>query len=354
MAMRDLDGVVDYGDDQSWEKNLPWLKTEEGKWAPLRLVGGVLPLGRHWIPIRKLNEATQLMEEVGKSYPRYCTNLDAATETFQGNGCKYCEAGFTAQRVYLFNAIDRRLQMSGKSAKESVVVHLLPKTPLLAIKGLKALNLMQQGGAMKEMPITDPDFGCDIFYMFKPGGKQDAHQVQKGERVPLTPEERDPTILYPLDELVKLPSTETMLNDLRRGGWPIASAADAAMRDLGIQPPTGMQPPAQQAPVGMQPPAQQPAAQQQAQVQQPAAQSVGMPMQQPAPAVQQQPPASPAIPASTAGAPASTFAAAPVTTASPGGPACPIPGKTFGAYKGDTGCLRCEHRSACITKTSEV
>jgi hypothetical protein len=202
---------------------VPVIDWPEDEYAHVRIVGPVYAYCNIWFTIA----TKQRPAPKGVSIPKLCLDLDGETDEFVTNNCPYRKSGLgREQKYYAVNVIVRDLQENGSYGKAKGIEaskHLgykaywgtkadAKKTPMRVlivsenaaqkIQNLRKLNKVKsKGGEVKTYDVSDPEYGCDIGIMINSKAKGAAKiEVQKGDRSPLTDEERR-YIMFPLDLL---------------------------------------------------------------------------------------------------------------------------------------------------------
>lgn len=206
------------------------LSKHDGKFVPIRFIGGLVAYTMHWVSIQKRDgEWTNI--------PKICLSYDPDTMDYDPQRrCPYCEAAakFRSMEVtvkvkgrknnpvstntdYLYNAINRELQEeitpkiatqeeadSGFKVKDSksrtpVQVVRLTKSLANKLKDLKNLNVhlvpvKGKGGETKKsrvaQDLSHPKYGIDVFLKYdSKADAANAYSVQKDAVTPLTDEE---------------------------------------------------------------------------------------------------------------------------------------------------------------------
>ena len=180
------------------------LTLKEKAWTTIRILpGGVLSLGVHWVKTRNKDG-----KEI--NFKKLCLGWDSEQERSDVDKCPYCAApgvdGPTQE--YWVQVIDRyeqeqeparkpkptekelRSQRKDKDSRTWTPVKCLRMPPSLVrkIMQLEEINIVK--GERKE--VTDEKYGFDVQMYYDPqaaGG--DKYNVQKGDRTPLTDEEKD-------------------------------------------------------------------------------------------------------------------------------------------------------------------
>jgi hypothetical protein len=194
------------------------------EWQPdelsrFRLIGDqILGVKRHWIKIYAGKERKEI------KIPRYCLAHNPVNEDEPtGQECPYCtlshggsdtNATASTEFFYLMNAIDREEQENEPAKKASptkkeaktgfkdktsktwtpVKVVRLPSSVARRIQELKDLNVKKDKatGKSKSYDLDHPKFGCDIMVRYKPKASgTDKYSTDKGDRTPLTDEEKE-------------------------------------------------------------------------------------------------------------------------------------------------------------------
>lgn len=183
-----------------------------------RLIGDqILSIKRHWIKIYAGKEKKVI------KIPRYCLKHNPLNEDEPHDvHCPYCdlshggsESNATAgyEFFYLMNAIDRDEQENEpakkseptKSEKKSgfkdpnsktwtpVKVVRIPSSVAKRMQELKDLNKKKgKDGKTKTYDVDHPKFGCDVMLRYKPKASgTDKYSCDKGERTPITDEEKE-------------------------------------------------------------------------------------------------------------------------------------------------------------------
>lgn len=194
------------------------------EWQPdaltnFRLIGDqILSIKRHWIKIYAGKEKKII------KVPRYCLKHNPLNEDEPHDvHCPYCdlshggsETNATAsyEFFYLMNAIDREEQENEPAKKGSptkseaktgfkdknsktwtpVKVARLPSSVAGRIQELKDMNKKKDKntGKTKTYDLDHPKFGCDLMLRYKPKASgTDKYSVDKGDRTPITDEEKE-------------------------------------------------------------------------------------------------------------------------------------------------------------------
>lgn len=186
--------------------------------TPFRLIGDqILSIKRHWIKIYAGKEKKII------KVPRYCLKHNPLNEDEPHDvHCPYCdlshggsETNATAsyEFFYLMNAIDREEQENEPAKKGAptkseaktgfkdpnsktwtpVKVARLTSTVAGRIQELKDLNKKKgKDGKTKTYDLDHAKFGCDILLRYKPKASgTDKYSVDKGDRTPITDEEKE-------------------------------------------------------------------------------------------------------------------------------------------------------------------
>lgn len=203
-------------------------------YTAMRLVGPVTSAAFHWL---------EILTKEGKkvSLPKVCLNWNPDTETFDSNGCPYCEHMPTARvsARYYANAIIRELQeaeprkKSPPLASEKKVINLgtkedpfkvhakekgsktwtplrvvdLPATVAAKLVSMADTNrhkVKSKGGGKveKTFPLSDSRYGCDVEINLKKGGSHGfgEYDVQRGEKSSISDEEME-LLFYDLNKI---------------------------------------------------------------------------------------------------------------------------------------------------------
>jgi len=197
-------------------------------YTAIRLVGPVTSAAFHWIDI--LNKEGQK-----KSLPKVCLNWNPDTETFDSNGCPYCEhlPNTRVSTRYYANAIIRELQEAeprklapplgsekkkinlgskddpfkvctkekGSKTWSPVRVVDLPTTVANKLISMSETNRRKvksrDGGKIeKSFPLSDLKYGCDVEINLKKGGSAGfgEYDIQRGDKSSVSKEELE--LLY--------------------------------------------------------------------------------------------------------------------------------------------------------------
>ena len=311
--MKSLDDIKPRSNDVKWKDSI--LKPEmpkKNEWYSYRMIGGIFSYAQHWV---KYNNKD------GKEikFPVDCLAWDPDREEVSQkkvHECPGCLAGIKPGVKYLFNVVDREVQSRGGSSY--VRGFELPPTAMNKIIGLKSLNKVN--GELKSMAHTE--YGCDLSIRLVTANNKTDWEIQKGDRIALTPEELKQE-LYDFEAIYEPGDATNARQSLVRAGYfrdePAVprDAGHTSMPTSGAQmPPSAAQlPPQQQAYV---PPVQAAVAPQ------PAAQL---------PVIQQ-------TVTSGLGRP-------PEANLATEKPAC------FGGFLGNLDCPKCPHKPACLVLTQE-
>jgi len=169
-------------DEVKWEDSVKKWKWEPiKKFHAIRAVGNVLPVTQMWVH-------TKPDDENSKKFPIWDPSFNSDTETFEsGINPLRDDFGIKSRIMYLGNFIIRDIQASKPASLSPdwtpIRAIFLPKKCVIDFQEIITLN--------SGYDVSDPDFGCDIFSKYDPDQDGIAkYSNQKGERTPLTPEER--------------------------------------------------------------------------------------------------------------------------------------------------------------------
>lgn len=205
------------------------LTLKEKAWTQVRILpGGVLSLGVHWV---------KTTNKDGKeiSFKKLCLGWDSEQERSDVDKCPYCAAPGVEGPVqeYWVQVIDRyeqeqeparkpkptekelRTQHKDKDSRTWTPVKCLRMPPSLVrkIMQLEEINIVK--GVRRE--VTDEQYGFDLQIYYDPqaaGG--DKYNVQKGDRTPLTDDEKD-YLTWELNEKTLTPeSYESAVAEVER------------------------------------------------------------------------------------------------------------------------------------------
>jgi hypothetical protein len=324
--MKSLDDINPRTTDIKWKDQILWAEMPKiGEWYNFRIVGGIFCYAQHWVKIttKDNKEATFPIDCLGWS-----SDLEAVDPS-KAHLCPGCQAGIKPAIKYLFNVIDRSAQ--GNGAKNYIKGFELPPTAMKKITDLKNLNMVQG----RPTSVANADHGCDLYIQKTTiqGKKGFDWAFQKGDRAPLTDEERNKE-LFEFDEIYVPGDANNARQSLIRAGFfknegpaqgqNYAPPSGAQMPPSGAQmPPSGGQMPPKQNPIGFQAPQEVP-------TQAPA--HVQLPMHQDS------------TPATITGGLGKPPAADQGQTSRP---AC------FGGFLGTMDCIKCPHKPQCLQATSE-
>ena len=200
----------------------PW---PEGDYDALRMVGPVFSVEQIWFKIPTRAKPN------GQSIPKQCLDHDGETDKHVTDICPYFKSGLGRPgKKYYVNVIVRSLQQDsrgrpldfpvsrtaietrlgykaywGKKGDERKTPVRVLEVPDGQVEKLKSLRKLNRGktadGVATVFELSDPKMGCDINIMFDSTKKGAAcYDIQKGDRTPLTREERS-YIIFPLDLL---------------------------------------------------------------------------------------------------------------------------------------------------------
>lgn len=205
------------------------LTLKEKAWTQVRILpGGVLSLGVHWV---------KTTNKDGKeiSFKKLCLGWDSEQERSDVDKCPYCSAPGVEGPVqeYWVQVIDRyeqeqeparkpkptekerSTQHKDKDSRTWTPVKCLRMPPSLVrkIMQLEEINIVK--GVRRE--VTDAQYGFDLQIYYDPqaaGG--DKYNVQKGDRSPLTDDEKD-YLTWELNEKTLTPeSYESAVAEVER------------------------------------------------------------------------------------------------------------------------------------------
>ena len=312
--MKSLDDIKPRSNDVKWKDSI--LKPEmpkKNEWYTYRMIGGIFSYAQHWV---KYNNKD------GKEikFPVDCLAWDTDREEVSQkkvHECPGCLAGIKPGIKYLFNVIDREVQSRG--ASEYVRGFELPPTAMNKIIGLKSLNKVN--GELKSMAHVE--HGCDLSIRLVTANNKTDWEIQKGDRIALTPEELKKE-LYDFEAIYEPGDVTNARQSLVRAGYfkeePVQrDAGHTSMPTSGAQmPPSSAQmPPKQQTQVA------------------PAASQTEV--------VQQQTTQLPIIQQTVTGG----LGRPPEANQGTDRPAC------FGGFLGNLDCPKCPHKPACLVLTQE-
>jgi hypothetical protein len=307
--MKTLDQIKPKNSDVKWRNNI--LSPEmpkDNSWYSFRVVGGVLSYAQHWV--KSINQKT------GKEivFPVDCLAWDDDSEDINRSkigDCPGCQTDIKPRGKYLFNVIDRGVQKTGSSSY--IRAFDLPPTAMNKILELSTLNMVN--GQPKS--VADVLYGCDLYIQWstKEGrtGKGD-WVIQKGERTPLTDEEKRAE-LYDFTEIYVPGDATNARQSLIRAGYFKEDTGSAQQRQV-MMPPSGAQMPPTHNPPAV--------------ISQTNETYVNPPVEEQTISV---------MPKSLGKPPQSLGVVEK--------PSC------FGAFKGDLDCPKCPHRPACLVLTQE-
>lgn len=191
------------------------------KYYKYRLIGGISSYSEHWMDIIKKDGNKVSIQKI-------CLNYNPETETYDDNGCPYCDGGQRVSQTYLSNVIDRAEQKKEPAKKPKLratetVRHKTGKvgtvrykefgsdswTPCKVLrapaslgenlKNLSQLNQYTIKGEDKTFDLSHPRYGKDLQIAYDADAAGPAkYQVQLGEKTPLQEDELD-YLLYRLD-----------------------------------------------------------------------------------------------------------------------------------------------------------
>jgi len=222
--MKDINNVTPQVNDIRWRDSITWGNMpKRNEWYHFRLVGGIYSIREHWVEF--FNKEGQK-----KKFCVGCINWNSDTDSLEENGCASCEAGINGKTRYLINAIDRKAQQQMKPGVSPMCGLDFPPMLLREVQSLDKINVHEGN----PYPVTHPDFGCDVYLQLNDqssGNGMAKWIVQKGDKIPLTAEERTYE-LYAFDEIYKLPDAAKMRADLIRlgklPGGPASATANIA------------------------------------------------------------------------------------------------------------------------------
>ena len=199
----------------------PTLDWPVGEYEHIRLIGPISAYCNIWFTILTAKNPKQAI-------PKLCLDLDPETDEFTTEICPYRKSGKGREgKYYVVNCIVRSLQEDAdgnvldfpkatipiteqhgykaywgtKADAKRTPVRLVEMTENAAEKllNIKKLNFVKGPDGKQFYEVSDPKFGCDIQIMMDPNKKGAAKvDVQKGNRTPITPEERR-YIIFPTD-----------------------------------------------------------------------------------------------------------------------------------------------------------
>jgi hypothetical protein len=328
--MKSLDDIKPRSNDIKWRDSIlgPDMP-KDNVWYTYRVVGGVLSYGQHWV---------KSTNKTGKEivFPVDCLAWNPDREEINPSKvheCPGCQAAIKPSIKYLFNVIDRGVQKMGSSSY--VRAFDLPPTAMTKITGLKTLNMVN--GEPKS--VANVEYGCDLHIQWSTNagksGKGD-WVIQKGDRTPLTEEEKSAE-LYDFEEIYVPGDATNARASLVRAGYfreEENTIKQVAMPAAGAQLPPSSVPQVQAA-------TPQQVLQQSITTPKAVAQTLQH-MEQPVvtSAVAQTLPVLQQTVTGNLGRP-------PEAMGMTEKPTC------FGAFKGDLDCPRCPHRPACLVLTQE-
>ena len=245
-----FDGVKEPGGNKSkrFEDIYPMYEMD-GDFHAVRLLGPLVPIAMIWFELELPDKDKKGKTKIVR-FPKYPLNWDTETGSFDSSKkCPYHElhkSGKAKSRIavkYLSNCIDREAQeeyndlpdkkkrgtdeeretgIIAKDSKTKTCVRVigLPSSMANAIKGMKDINKVKsKDGEVKTFHVNHDKFGCDIEVKHIPNKEgTDQYQVQKGERSPLTDEEKE-YLVYDVtvwDELIGLEKLEDAKEEAKR------------------------------------------------------------------------------------------------------------------------------------------
>ena len=192
----------------------------EGDYEYYRPIGPVYSVCQYWFRIGTPRKPQ------GVSIPKDCLDHDGATDKMVGDECPFRASGKGREsKKYYINVISRSEQegrkypplqnvrrekhlgyeaywgKAGDSRKTPVRVLEIPDSQISRLQSMKKMNKVKhpRTGEMVMFDISDERFGCDIGILFDPTKQGPAkYDIQKGERTPITREERN-YLMYRLD-----------------------------------------------------------------------------------------------------------------------------------------------------------
>lgn len=206
-------------DNMRLEEVVKLLEFAPDEITPFRLIGDqILSIKRHWIKIYAGKEKKVI------KIPRYCLKHNPLNEDEPHDvHCPYCElshgggdsnATASYEFFYLMNAIDREEQENEPAKKSDptkseaktgfkdpnsktwtpVKVVRIPSSVASRIQELKDLNKAKnkKTGKTATYDLDHPKYGCDVMLRYKPKASgTDKYSVDKGDRTPITDEEKE-------------------------------------------------------------------------------------------------------------------------------------------------------------------
>lgn len=198
-------------------------KPKPDKWYTIRLLGPNFSYGQHWFEVEKQAGGTA-------KFSKQCLRWNDEKETVDTTiDCPYCEISARGKpgTEYYQNAIIREIQdrmpddlgvtkaeaKTGFKDKDSdsvtpVNVMRFPAGAVENLRNIGDLNKHGKKGAKEVYDLSDPEFGCDIMYMFCPKATgTDKHKFQKGDHTPLEDNELE-YLLWNIEDIITPDSLE--------------------------------------------------------------------------------------------------------------------------------------------------
>ncbi len=199
-------------DNDKWIDKVTFLNIKNGAtdFTVIRVLEGVFSYGVHWVKVKKKDGT---IANVPLDCYAYDVDLDDV-DPDKVSECPCCQLGMKVQVKYLFNVIDRKAQ----KRKESQYIKALELSPTIVNKMITLRNLNLVDGVPTS--VANAEYGIDLHLMKShAGGKQYPEiDIQRGDRTPLTKEERNEE-LFEFEEIVKKQDVANARRTLIRGGY---------------------------------------------------------------------------------------------------------------------------------------
>ena len=210
--------------EESYYKSFDRHQFQEGEWDTIRLLGQIVRLQLHWIPVKGKTGKTT-------SYPVLCRKNGG-----EEKHCILCDVLGMPGTVVLSNAIIRDKQESppikskrippkgaeyrcmGDKWWSPIEVIQFPTGAAQRVKNQGSLNKVRgKDGKIRAMNMAHPKYGRDLMILYDPTAQGAAmYDIQRGDRTPLSKTEKL-YLLYDLEKVFDyIPENKSILEALQK------------------------------------------------------------------------------------------------------------------------------------------